>query len=306
MNPAIFSDNHRSLKEGGAGSLPQWFRQELPGDKALSLARELKESGIHTVCQEAKCPNVSGCFNKNNLTFIILGNVCSRNCRFCAVQKAQVTKKLIIDTQEPERIAEVVKKLGMTYVVITSVTRDDLVDGGAEIFARTIKSVRAIDNSIRLEVLIPDLKGSIDSLKIIIDAGPNVVAHNIETVAGLYPEVRPMADYRLSLGVIENIKRLNPDIISKSSIMLGLGETRKEVIEAMRDLRQAHCDILVLGQYLAPSINHYPVKRFVSPTEFDSYKEIATEIGFKAVFSAPLARSSFRAGEIFEGELIHV
>lgn len=278
--------------------LPSWFHQELPSSKTSNLAHDLKELGIHTVCQEARCPNIPGCFERNQATFIILGNICTRNCKFCAVKK-DIYAQLSIDLKEPMRIAEAVKIIGMPYVVVTSVTRDDLPDGGADIFAKTINSIRKLNENTKVEVLIPDLKGEFESLRIITETHPDAMAHNIETIERLYQDLRPMADYKVSLRVIRNIKILNASIITKSSLMLGLGETKEEVIKAMRDLRQAHCDILVLGQYLAPSSDHYPVKRFISPEEFNSYKEIGTKMGFGAVFSAPLARSSFCAEQVF-------
>ncbi|MFH0739159.1 MAG: lipoyl synthase [Candidatus Omnitrophota bacterium] len=278
--------------------LPPWFRQELPDKAALEKAQRLKALKINTVCQEAKCPNLSSCFNKDKLTFMILGNSCTRSCRFCAVDKAN-NKALRLDRDEPLRIAETVRELGLTYVIITSVTRDDLADGGAQIFARTISLIHRLKRRIKIEVLIPDFGGSIYSLKCVLDVSPDVISHNIETVRPLYAGLRPNSNYELSLEVLSAIKKIRPGTITKSSMMLGFGESQEEVVGAMQDLRQSRCDILTLGQYLAPSEEHYPVKDFISEEKFISYKEIALALGFKAVLSGPLIRSSYQAEEVY-------
>jgi len=320
--------------------LPGWFKQEIPGDDALALARLLSESGVRTVCQEAKCPNLSGCFKNKQATFLILGPRCSRACRFCNIgtgshrddpgskchcegearsnlfrllrfarnlrdcfvglrppRNDTINRlRLSNDTiDEPFLISEAVKKIGLRYVVITSVTRDDLTDGGARQFAETIKAIREIGRKIKIEVLIPDFQGKEADISQVLDAAPDVIAHNMETVSRLYADLRPQADYRRSLGVLARIKQLRSEIITKSSLMLGLGETEEEVIEAMRDLQAANCDILTLGQYLAPSPRHYPVKEFVSPEKFKRYNILAKGLGFKSVLSGPLARSSYQA-----------
>lgn len=278
--------------------LPSWFKQEIPQDLALSRMRLLSEFKVNTVCKHANCPNLSYCFRNCRLTFMILGDICTRNCRFCAVKKSS-TKPLTLDLDEPQRIAEVVKELGLNYVVITAVTRDDLEDGGAGIFAKTVELIHSLDRNIKVEVLIPDFLGNLNSLKTLVDASPSVVAHNIETVRRLYMELRPQANYALSLEVLHKIKELKPSLITKSSLMLGLGEQDLEVIETMNDLRHANCDILTLGQYLAPSINHYPIKEFIDIEGFEKYRQIAMALGFKAVVSGPLVRSSYRAEEVF-------
>lgn len=278
--------------------LPAWFKQDIPEDIALSRMRLLREFNVNTVCKQARCPNQSSCFKNSSLTVMILGDKCTRNCRFCAVGKSNVWP-LGIDADEPLRIAEVAKELGLRYAVITSVTRDDLKDGGASVFARVIDLIRKADKDIKIEVLIPDFSGNEESLKIIADCTPEVVGHNMETVKRLYKELRPQSDYDTSLGVLERLKRQNPSLVTKSSLMLGLGETEAEVINAMLDLRHAYCDILALGQYLAPSSEHCAVREFIGIEQFRKYEGIASALGFKAVLSGPLVRSSYRAEEVY-------
>jgi lipoic acid synthetase len=230
---------------------------------------------------------------------MILGNICTRNCKFCAVTKSN-GEKLSIDANEPYRISEAVKSLSLSYCVITSVTRDDLLDGGASQFVKTVELIRSVNQRIKIEVLIPDFQGKVSSLQRILEAGPRVLAHNIEMAERLYNEVRPMSDYRLSLKLLSKVKELKPEIVTKSSVMLGLGETEQEVVNTFRDLRNNHCDIVTLGQYLAPSQNHYPVQEFISVEQFRRYQAVAVDMGFKAVLSGPLVRSSYRAEEVFE------
>lgn len=297
MNPAL-PHRERSRRKSGVNRLPFWFKQEIPEEVVLERLRCLKEASVHTICQEAGCPNLSFCFKNKSLTFLILGDACTRNCKFCRVDKAGLGEGLGLDRDEPYRIADLARSMGLNYVVITSVTRDDLVDGGASVFAQTIELIRAIGKNIKIEVLIPDFKANAFSLKVVLDAGPEVIAHNIETVSRLYPGLRPLADYFLSLEVLNKIKKINPRVTTKSSMMLGLGETEKEVIEAMKDLRMSRCDILTLGQYLSPSPKHYPVKEFIAPEQFEEYKDRGLELGFKAVFCGPLVRSSYRAEEV--------
>ena len=278
--------------------LPLWFRQNIPGNIALSRMHLLSELGVNTVCSEARCPNFGDCFSNLRLTFMILGDICTRNCKFCGVEKSNA-KLLDFDLDEPGRIAGVVGKLGLKYVVLTSVSRDDLEDGGTSIFARTIELIHALNKGIKVEVLIPDFKGKIDSIKRVLDAHPQVIAHNIETVKRLYGEIRPKANYELSLGVLREIKRVSPTLVTKSSLMLGLGEREEEVKLTMQDLRGVDCDIITLGQYLAPSQNHYPVQEFISWEKFMHYREMGIELGFKAVLSGPLVRSSYQAEEVY-------
>jgi lipoic acid synthetase len=279
--------------------LPVWFKQEIPDKLVLSKVALLSEFNVHTVCQQARCPNLSNCFRHSHLTFMLLGEACTRNCRFCAVAKSS-KRSLGLDLSEPMRIAELVKKMGLSYVVLTSVTRDDLEDGGAGQFAKTLESIHALDPRIKVEVLIPDFGGNADALKRLLDADPCVVGHNMETVKRLYPTVRPEADYGLSLLLLARIKKIKPSQVSKSSLMLGMGETESEVIDLMRNLKELACDIITLGQYLTPGSGYYPVKRFVDPEEFSRYEEVARSLGFKAALSGPLVRSSYQAEKIYQ------
>jgi lipoic acid synthetase len=256
------------------------------------LTRRLK---LHTVCQSARCPNRSQCFAEGTATFMILGNICTRNCSFCAVKSG---KPQAPDPQEPEQIVAAVRELGLRYVVITSVTRDDLPDGGASHFAQTIKAIKNYDPRISVEVLVPDFSGSLSALQIVVDALPAVLNHNVETVPRLYPEVRPKASYPRSIELLKQAKMLNNKLLTKSGLMLGLGETQPEVIEVMTDLRKANCDLLTIGQYLQPSLKHHKVARYVPPEEFAEYQKIGREMGFISVLSHPLVRSSFHAAKL--------
>jgi len=282
--------------------LPPWFRQAIPGRHALNVSRMLLESGVHTVCIEASCPNSGSCFSEGSVTFMILGRVCTRNCSFCNISSVGTGLKPVpaaIDETEPLRVARLVNKLGLDYAVITSVSRDDLVDGGAGIFSRTTEEIRKINSRIKIELLIPDFQGKVSSLEQALSAAPDAAGHNIETVSRLYRVLRPQAQYRRSLNLLKMIKKIHPSVITKSSLMLGLGEEKPEVIEAMQDLRAQDCDILVLGQYLAPTAAHYPVKEFIEPPRFEDYRGIALGLGFKSVLALPLARASFRAKEMY-------
>lgn len=283
----------------GKNRLPYWFRQPLPDDKVFNTLNILKTLKVNTVCKMSHCPNLTGCFKNGELTFMILGRVCTRDCKFCAIDKANSTD-LVLDKDEPENIKEATKLLGLKYVVLTSVTRDDLPDAGAGQFKRTIEAIGQISNSIKIEVLIPDFFGSLVALKEVVDVHPEVIAHNLETVPGLYPEVRPSASYRRSLNILKVTKKINSNIITKSSLILGLGEREEEVINTLEDLVSAGIDILTLGQYLAPSGEHYPVKKFISLEQFDRYKDIALNSGIKAVLSHPLARSSYQAEKLYQ------
>ena len=285
--------NYNQLK------LPGWFKQEIPGRETLKIRDLISRLGVHTVCREAACPNMTNCFNDHELTFMILGDTCTRTCSFCAVKKKQ-DYSLSLDQDEPRKIADAVKLLGLKYVVITSVTRDDLADGGSSVFAEVIRSIKSQGLDTKVEVLVPDFNGNIGSIKEILSAKPDVFAHNIETVKRLYSELRPEADYTRSLGVLRNSKELDKKVVTKSSIMVGLGETEEEIIKAMEDLRGSNCDILTLGQYLAPSKEHYPVKEFVSIGRFEKYRNLGMGLGFKSVLSMPLARSSYKAKKIFQ------
>ena len=245
-------------------------------------------------CESARCPNRTECFAQGTATFMILGDICTRNCTFCAVKHG---KPETPDPEEPEHIVSAVKKLGLRYVVITSVTRDDLPDGGASQFAQIIKALRAYDSNILVEVLVPDFRGSLPAWQVVIDASPDVLNHNVETVPRLYLEVRPGANYQRSLELLRRAK-LN-GLLTKSGLMLGLGENRQEIIEVMADLREAGCDLMTIGQYLQPSLKHHKVVRYVTPDEFAQYEVIAKRMGFLGVASGPLVRSSFKAIDFY-------
>jgi lipoic acid synthetase len=276
---------------------PPWLKKRLPPFQDLQKVKSiLEEADLHTVCEEARCPNLGDCFCSGTATFLILGRVCTRNCGFCAVEHRSPVPP---DEAEPEKLAQAVKKMGLQYVVITSVTRDDLPDGGAFLFAKTIQAIRALDSKIKIEVLIPDFKGDLNSLKDVLKENPDVLNHNIETISRLYPVVRPQAAYQRSLDLLRRSKEDYPHIPTKSGFMLGLGETQKEVLELLRDLRETGCDFLTIGQYLQPRPDRLPVVRFVPPEEFEEYKKIGEEMGFKAVASGPFVRSSFHASEMF-------
>lgn len=278
-------------------SLPSWIRKRVPPPQSFREMKELLRSlRLHTVCEEAGCPNIGECFSQKTATFMILGDRCTRSCSFCAVRKENPVP---VDPEEPRNIARAVEKLHLEYVVITSVTRDDLADGGASHFALTIKEIKKLADGIRIEVLVPDFSGSLTPLKQVIDAGPHVLSHNLETVPRLYPEVRPEANYLHSLRLLRETKRLNPDICTKSGLMLGLGETGEEVTGVMRELRGAGCDILTLGQYLRPSSQSIQVKEYIVPKKFKEYEQTGKSLGFVAVASSPFVRSSYQAQQMW-------
>ena len=276
---------------------PSWL------DKKLNLAvcREMKNflrtSKLHTVCEESFCPNISECFNEGVATFMILGNNCTRSCKFCAVNKETACA---IDWNEPKRIAQAVKRLNLHYIVITSPARDDISDGGAELFYRTIEEIKNMDSSKKVEILIPDFLGNSEALIKIANSRADVISHNLETVPSLYANIRPQADYARSLAVLKTIKQLNRSIFTKSGIMLGLGEEEKQIIDTFLDLRKSECDFLTLGQYLAPSLRHYPVKEYITPNKFLSLEKIAYSLGFKKVKSSPYVRSSYLASQFLK------
>jgi lipoic acid synthetase len=277
---------------------PPWLKKRLPPYQDLARVKSvLDEADLHTVCEEARCPNLGECFSRGTSTFLILGKICTRNCGFCAVEHGV---PILPDQTEPEKVAQAIKKMGLQYVVITSVTRDDLPDGGGFLFAKTIQAIRALDPKIKIEVLIPDFKGDVTALKAVLKENPDVLNHNIETIARFYPKVRPQADYRGSLQLLKRSKKSHPHILTKSGFMLGLGETQEEVLELLRDLREVRCDFLTIGQYLQPRPDRLPVVRFIPPEEFEEYKRIGEEMGFRAVASGPFVRSSFHAFEMFK------
>jgi lipoic acid synthetase len=276
---------------------PPWLKRRLPSGPAYEEVRDLlNRQRLHTVCQEALCPNLWECFSRRTSTFLIMGPTCSRSCTFCAVKGGGLQP---LDPGEPERVAETAARLGLRYVVVTSVTRDDLPDGGAGHFAATIAAIRAHIPSARLEVLIPDFQGDREALRTVVAAAPDVLNHNIETVPRLYPTARPEADYRRSLALLRQVSDIAPRVPTKSGLMLGLGETGGEIRQTLLDLRDARCRILTMGQYLQPSRAHMPVVRFVAPCEFDRWRESALEMGFAEVASGPLVRSSYHAAELF-------
>lgn len=275
---------------------PEWLKIKLGDVKSFkNVENLLKELNLKTVCKEANCPNRAECYSSGTATFLIMGSVCTRKCKFCNVMDGEPNR---LDLDEPRHIAEAVKKLKLNYVVVTSVTRDDIDDGGASHFASVINEIRRVGDGVKTEVLIPDLQGDKKSLKTVLEARPEVLNHNIETIPRLYEHVRPEAEYSRSLAVLRMAKEIEPNIKTKSGIMLGLGETKEEVIEVFKDLRENGCDFLTIGQYLRPSAEHYPVYEYVTPTDFKWYQTKAEEMGFQ-VASGPLVRSSYKAWELY-------
>ena len=277
---------------------PRWLKKRLPTGPEYEKVKELiGKDRLHTVCQEAKCPNMWECFSQQTATFLIMGSRCTRNCRFCSVAQGPVGPP---DPAEPDRVATAARQMGLSYVVITSVTRDDLADGGAAFFAETIAAVHRRIPSAKVEVLIPDFQGNAQALQTVLNAHPDVLNHNIETVPRLYAIVRPQARYRRSLQLLSRVPKYAPGLPIKSGLMLGLGESFEEIRSTLKDLINAGCRILTLGQYLQPSKAHLPVKRFVSPAEFENWKDTALEMGFCEVASGPFIRSSYHARELYQ------
>jgi lipoic acid synthetase len=273
-----------------------WLTQRAPRAGEIEPVNYLlRRLNLHTICESGRCPNIAQCLPRG-MAFLILGNNCSRDCTFCAVSRGTPSPS---DPSEPYRIAEAVKRLKLRYVFLTSVTRDDLPDGGANQFAMTINILKEDNPGVVVEILVPDFQGNNGAIKTVINAKPDVFAHNLETVPRLYPNVRPMADYQTSLEVLRRAKEFNPGIITKSGIMLGMGETHQEILEIMGDLRRVDCDLFTMGQYLAPSRSQYPVYRFVTPEEFSQYEPIGKQMGFRGIVSAPLWRSSFKADKLY-------
>ncbi len=270
---------------------PEWLKVRVPGGENYAQLKNLISTHkLHTVCEEARCPNMGECWNAGTATFMILGDVCTRSCGFCAVKTGRPGT---LDWEEPRRVADAIRIMGVRYAVITSVNRDELPDGGAAVFAETIRQARMVNPNLKVEVLIPDFRGVWWALDMVIEARPDILNHNTETVPGLYPSVRPQAKYDRSLEVIQRSKRAG--MVTKSGLMLGLGETRDEVLQVMEDLVSHGCDILTLGQYLQPTKDHVPVARFVHPEEFLELKTKGLEMGFRHVESGPLVRSSYHA-----------
>jgi len=278
---------------------PEWLRVRPPsGDNYGHLKSLLRDLNLHTVCEEAHCPNVSECWGGGTATIMLLGDLCTRGCRFCAVKSGNPHG--LVDADEPRKVAAAIADLGLTYVVLTSVDRDDLPDGGASHFAETIREIKARDPEILVEALIPDFQGDLDAVRSVVDAGPDVLDHNLETVRRLQGVARdPRANYERSLSVLRGAKGMRRGLFTKSSIMLGLGETREEIREAMRDLRANDVDLLTFGQYLRPSAWHLPVQEYVTPETFDELREEGEDMSFAYVAAGPLVRSSYRAGEFF-------
>jgi lipoic acid synthetase len=280
--------------------LPEWLKRPIPAAGGMSFTRSLvSELGLETVCESARCPNRSECWTRRTATFMILGDVCTRPCGFCAVKRGQPEE---VAFDEPDRLAEACHRLGLRHVVITSVTRDDLEDGGADHFRRCVLAVRERTGA-TIEVLTPDFDGRGDLIDVVLSAAPEVFNHNVETVARLQRHVRRKSQYQVSLGVLEHVKRRRPDLRTKSGLMLGLGETTEELVETLADLRSAGCDLLTLGQYLQPSPRHLPVERYLPPAEFDELGRLARSLGFADVASGPFVRSSYHADEMARLEL---
>jgi len=279
---------------------PLWLKKRISlNNNNIQEVKELLTSlNLNTVCQSAQCPNIFECFSKKTATFMLLGDTCTRNCAFCGVSSG---KSLKPDPAEPENIAEAALRLNLRYIVLTSVTRDDLPDGGAKHFYNTVVRIKKALPHSKVECLIPDFSGDIGSLKLLLKAGPDVLNHNIETVEKNYKEIRRGADYRRSLGIIKNTKKIMPDILTKSGFMLGLGETIDEIKKLVLDLKEAGCDIVTIGQYLRPSENNFPVHKYYTPQEFMDIKKFADSLGFKYVVSGSYVRSSYHAADAFEG-----
>jgi len=276
---------------------PSWLKRRLPSGPIYgTVCQGLEAQGLHTVCQEAKCPNQWECFSHQTATFLILGSRCTRNCGFCAVGHGSIGPP---DPEEPLRVARMAHDMALSYVVVTSVTRDDLPDGGAGLFAGTIQALREAIPDVRVEVLIPDLQGQPAAIATVVAAGPDVLNHNLETVPRLYKRVRPEADYRRSLNLLQRVRDLAPPMMTKSGLMLGLGETETEVMGTLEDLRHVDCRMVTLGQYLQPTPDHLPVQRYVPPEEFDHWRDVALQMGFQQAASGPLVRSSYQARELF-------
>ncbi len=278
---------------------PQWIRAKLPGKEALSLINKIKKQSLHTVCEEATCPNLSECYAKGTATFMILGDICTRRCPFCDVAHGKPNE---VDKQEPLRLAQSIAQMKLRYIVITSVDRDDLKDGGARHFSNCIKEIRRLNPMIKIEILTPDFRGKMElALEKLQLSLPDVFNHNLETVPSLYKKVRPGADYEWSLLLLKRFKSQNPNIATKSGLMLGLGETKEQITQVLHDLREHGVTALTLGQYLQPSKFHLSVERYISPDEFEQLAELAYSMGFEQVASGPMVRSSYHADQQAEG-----
>jgi lipoic acid synthetase len=297
MHPSRLVSIENAVAPGGRatrGRLPEWLRKATPHHESVTaLKRDLRSLDLHTVCESARCPNMHECFHRGQATFMILGNICTRGCGFCSVPKGRAEA---LDPMEPAHVARQAAAMGLRYVVITSVNRDDLADGGSAHFAETVREVRRALPGATVEVLTPDFDGNLDAVASVLDAGPHVFNHNMETVRRLYSRVRPQADYRQSLEVLRFAKRHSPGVLAKSGLMVGLGESIDEVRELLADLRnEAEADVATIGQYLQPTRRNLPVLKYVTPAEFDFLREQGMALGFKMVFSGPFVRSSYMA-----------
>ena len=286
-------NTNESLNIATAFKKPDWLRKKISLEACAPLKAHLKKHALHTVCQEARCPNMGECFSRKKATFLVLGDTCTRNCGFCALKKGSPSA---LDYARIQVNKDTAASMGLRHIVVTSVTRDDLPDGGAEYFAELTRALQTIPG-LTIELLIPDFNGDQKALMAVIRAEPHIIGHNIETVSRLYPRVRSKADFKRSLTVLSYIKEKNPSIYSKSGIMLGLGEKTDEILETLDALRSVFCDFLSIGQYLQPTLNQVPVERYVPPPEFDAYKKLALQKGFRAVASGPYVRSSYGADE---------
>ncbi|MBA31464.1 MAG: lipoyl synthase [Chloroflexi bacterium] len=275
--------------------LPEWFKVKAPGsEKYLSIKKKIENFKLNTVCEEAACPNIGECWDRGTATFMILGDTCTRACSYCNVKTGW---PISVDKSEPIRVSQTIKNMELKYAVITSVDRDDLEDYGSNIFTETILNSKKINPECKIEVLIPDFEGDLNSLKKVVNAKPDVLNHNIETTRRVFKKVRPRGNYDLSLRLLSNVKKINKYMPTKSGMMVGLGETFSEIIETMNDLRTVNCDLLTIGQYLRPSKNHHPLIKFYTPKEFKDLEKIGLDLGFKHVASGPLVRSSYHADE---------
>jgi len=285
-----------------AHQIPIWIRSKVPKRRlAEPLRQELSRLGINTVCQSARCPNIGECFSRGTATFMLLGETCTRRCGFCAVKTGRGEP---VDPYEPLKVATMVRKLNLRHAVITSVARDDLPDQGANQFAKTVRAIKLLCPNTTVEVLTPDFKARPDLIAIVVESSPDVYNHNVETVPRLQKSVRPQASYERSLKVLEIVKGLCPQMLTKSGLMVGLGETMEEVVQVLRDLRSVGCDIVTIGQYIRPTARHLPVARYVTPEEFAELERIGYELGFKYVFAGPFVRSSYLADVAFEGATV--
>jgi lipoic acid synthetase len=283
--------------------LPEWLRKGgVHHESVTALKRDLRRLDLHTVCESARCPNIHECFHRGQATFMIMGNLCTRGCGFCSVPKGSPGKReFTLDEFEPKHVGEMAARMHLRYVVITSVNRDDLADGGSHHFAETVREVRRALPEAQVEVLTPDFEGNLDAVRRVLDAGPHVYNHNMETVSRLYRRVRPQANYRQSLDVLRAAKEYRPDVLTKSGLMVGLGETSAEVEELLCDLRSdGAADVATIGQYLQPTRRNLAVKSYVTPEQFDAYRDYGLSIGFKMVFAGPFVRSSYMADKVSE------